>query len=182
MELLNLNVSISKINLVITAVLTKLGSKKIGRLPSAGVKCRILQESLILAQKQVGEAMLKGGITEDTGNALHGDRTRKFHRHFQNFQITTKSGRSYSFGLCEVASGDVAATMNALCEAVDDLSTAIGNDVEKDTNFAILVPSIKSTMSDLGPVNPGFHSQFQLLRQTLLPKAMENWNILSVEQ
>ena len=36
MELLNLNVSISKINLVITAVLTKLGSKKIGRLPSAG--------------------------------------------------------------------------------------------------------------------------------------------------
>ena len=42
MELLNLNVSISKINLVITAVLIKLGSKKIVRLPSAGVKCRIL--------------------------------------------------------------------------------------------------------------------------------------------
>ena len=65
---------------------------------------------------------------------------------------------------------------------VDDLSAAIGNDVEKDKYFAMLVSSIKSTMSDLGPVNPGFNSQFQLLRQTLLPKAMENWNILSVEQ
>ena len=38
MELLNLNVSISKINQVITAVLTKLGSKTIGRLSSAGVR------------------------------------------------------------------------------------------------------------------------------------------------
>ena len=138
MELLNLNVSIGKINLVIRAVLKKLGSKKIGRLPSAGVKSRILQGSLILAQKQVGEAMLEGGITEDTGNTLHGDGTSKFHRHFQNFQITTKSGRSYSFGLCEVASGDVTATMNALCVAVDDLSAAIGNDVEKDKNCSVI--------------------------------------------
>ena len=124
--------------------------------------------------------MLEDGITGDTGNTLHGDGTSKFHLHSQNFQITTKSGRSYSFGLCEVASGDVAATMNALCVAVDDLSAAIGNDVEKGTNFAMLVSSIKSTMSDLCPVNPGFNSQFQLLRQTLLPNAMENWNILSV--
>ena len=100
----------------------------------------------------------------------------------QLVQITTKCGRSYSFGLCEVASGDVAATMNAFCVAVDDLSAAIGNDVEKDKRFAMLVSSIKSTMSDLGPVNPGYNSQFQLLRQTLLSKAMENWNILQVEQ
>ena len=72
--------------------------------------------------------------------------------------------------------------MNARCVAVDDLSAGNGNDVEKDKNFAMLVSSIKSTISDLGPVNPSFNSQFQLLRQTLLPKAMENWNILSVEQ
>ena len=182
MELLNLNVNISKINKVITSVLTKLGSKTIGRLPSAGVKSRILQESLILAQKQVGEAMLDGGISDDTGNTLHGDGTTKFHRHFQNFQITTKTGRSYSFGLCEVASGDVAATMNALCEAVDDLSAAINNDVEKDKNVAMLLSSIKSTMSDLGPVNPGFNTQLRLLRETLLPKAIDNWKNVSVDQ
>ena len=138
-------------------------------MPSAGVKSRILQESLILAQKQVGEAMLDGGISDDTGNTLHGDGTTKFHRHFQNFQITTKTGRSYSFGLCEVASRDLAATMNALCEVVDDLSAAINNDVENDKTFAMSVSSIKSTMSNLGPVNPGFNSQLRLLRETLLP-------------
>ena len=36
--------------------------------------------------------------------------------------------------------------MNAFCVAVDDLSAAIGNDVEKDKNFAMLVSSIKSTI------------------------------------
>ena len=97
MELLRHNVSMGRINGVITTVL-KLASKSAHRLPCAGVKSRILQESLTLAQKQVAEAMLEGGIEERSGNVLHGDGTSKYHRHYQNFQVTTKAGRSYSFG------------------------------------------------------------------------------------
>ena len=180
MELMAQNVSIGRVNNVITTVL-KLASKTVNRLPSAGVKSRILQESLTLVQKQVAEAMLEGGLEESSGNVLHGDGTSKYHRHYQNFQITTKSGRSYSFGLSEVACGDVTSTLNALSNAIHDLTDALKSKKD-DKKFAELVASIKSTMSDLGPINPGFNAKLKELRKTVLPKAVENWNELTNSQ
>ena len=34
-------------------------------------------------------------------------------------------------------------------------------------------------MSDLGPVNPLFNTELKVLRETLLPKAIDNWEQLS---
>ena len=34
-------------------------------------------------------------------------------------------------------------------------------------------------MSDLGPVNPLFNAQLKVLRESLLPKALHNWESLS---
>ena len=92
MELVSLNVSMNKMNDVISCVVRKLGNKEIGRLPSAGMKARLMHEALLLSQNQVAEAMMEtDGMT--SGNCLHGDGTTKYHKHYQNFQITTTSGK-----------------------------------------------------------------------------------------
>ena len=57
-----------------------------------------MQEALLLKRIQVSEANLED-VLVDSGNCLHGHGTSKYHRHFQNFQITTISGRQLSFGL-----------------------------------------------------------------------------------
>ena len=56
-------------------------------------------------------------INPDEGNCLHGDRTTKYHRKYQNFQIRT--GRSYTI---EMAGGDTAATMKAFVDIVSEMS------------------------------------------------------------
>ena len=50
MVLWSLKVSIGKIDQVIKVVLNKLAKKDIERLPSAGVKARLMQEALFLGQ------------------------------------------------------------------------------------------------------------------------------------
>ena len=94
MAWLSLNVSIHKIDQVIKVVLNKLATKDIERLPSAGVKARLMQEALFLGQIQVADAMLED-VWGDSGSCLHSDGTSKYHRHFENFQFTTTSGSQF---------------------------------------------------------------------------------------
>ena len=63
-----------------------------------------MHEALLVAQLQVAEAMTEGEHLLE--NCLHGDGTSKYSRHYQNFQVTTSSGRTLSFGLAEIAGGD----------------------------------------------------------------------------
>ena len=44
---------------------------------------------------------------------------------------------------------------------------------------ARLISSITNTMSDQGPTNPTFNRQLEILRNEMLPKAVENWSTLS---
>ena len=44
-----------------------------------------------------------------------------------------------------------------------------------------LLASIKSTMSDQGPVNPCFNAELKQMRENVLPSAIENWDLLSKE-
>ena len=91
MKLLSLNVGVNKVDDVIKVVLQTLAKKEVTRLPSTGTKCRLMQEALLGAQLQVAEAMTEGEHL--LGNCLHGDGTSKYSRHYQNFQVTTSSGR-----------------------------------------------------------------------------------------
>ena len=125
MELLALNVSMNKVNNVIRTVVKKLTNKAIGRLPANAVKSRILVEARHLAQVHVAEAMLDGGVSGENGNCLHGDGTSKFHKHYQNFQITLASGRTLSLGLKEVSGGDIATVMQSFRDTIQDLTDSI---------------------------------------------------------
>ena len=95
MELLSMNVSFNKVNDVIRAVIKRLTNKSIDRLPSIGLRSHFLIEARQLADIQVGNALLQDcDLTSVLGNTLHGDGTTKYHRHYQNFQVTTAAGKS----------------------------------------------------------------------------------------
>ena len=122
----------------------------------------------------VAEAMLK----EDDGvigNCLHGDGTSKYHRHYQNFQVTTRDNKTLSFGLSGMAGGDAASVLKEFTSITDGICYAMSNTTSKDVNFAKLIESIKTTMSDQGPINPLFNVQLKILRESVLPTAIENW-------
>ena len=179
MELLNLNVSMNKVNDVIKLVLKNLAGKEVERLPSNAVKSRLLIEARHLAHVQVAEAMTSGS---EGGNCLHGDGTTKYHRHCQSFQITTSSGNTLSFGLQEMAGQDAGALLNTFTTSVDELTQVItaGSELEdKERIFSELVVSIRSTMSDQCSVMPCFNEQLKQLRERLLPQCIENWSSLS---
>ena len=180
MELLSLNVSMNKVNNVIKIVLKKLAKKGITKLPSVGTRSRFMSEALILAQLQVSEEMLHN-IEKDTGNCLHGDGTSKYHRHYPNFQLTTKSGRMLSFGLSEMTSGDAVSILSSLTEMYYDICDILDTK-DREKNFAKLICSFKTTMSDFGSVNPLFNSKFKEMRELLLPKVIEHWDSLTIEQ
>ena len=127
---------------------------------------------------QVAKEMLKEG--EGTvGNVPHGDGTTKYHKKYQNFQVTTKDKRTLSFGLGEMAGGDAASALQEFTLMADEIADSISGGSDKELNFARLMESITSTMSDQGPINPIFNSQLKVLRETILPVAKENWETLS---
>ncbi|XP_047126660.1 uncharacterized protein LOC100206568 [Hydra vulgaris] len=172
MELLSLNVSMNKVNDVIKIVLKKLAKKTVSKLPSVDTISRFMSAALILAQIQVSEEMLDN-VEKDTGNCLHGDGTTKYYRHYQNFQLTSKSGKMLSFGLSELASGDAGSTLSSLTETLDDICDVLDTK-DKEKDFAKLICSFKTTMSDLGSINPLFNSKFKEMRELLLPKVIEH--------
>ena len=176
MELVPLNVSINKVNDVIEVVLHTLTNKDVSkiRLPSDGFRKRVMEEARLIAQMQVAEAMLKEGDGV-IGNCLHGDGASKYYRHYQNFQVTTKDNKTLSFGLSEMAGGDAASVLKEFTSITDEICYSMSNTSAKDVNFAKLLESIKTTMSDQGPINPLFNAQLKILRESVLPTAIENW-------
>ena len=183
MTLVSKNVSLKQVNEVIKTVLKGLThyDTENMRLPSIATRSKFLNEALLLGKIQVAEAMLKDGVDGDVGNCIHGDGTSKYSKHYQNFQITTKSGDTLSFGLSEVATADASAVLKDLLKTIDSICDVLeeGDGLEdKVTNFEKLVCSIKNTMSDLGPVNPLFNEKFKAVREEMLPRIIANWDSL----
>ena len=82
------NVSMSKVNEVITAVMKNLGGKVPQRLPSAGCLARILIEAKSVAAQQVATSMMAGAdVANQSGNCLHMDATTKYHHHYQGYEV-----------------------------------------------------------------------------------------------
>lgn len=167
-------VSCKKVNQVIQTVLKNITGKTLSRLPSAGVRSRLLIEAKRIAQCQVVDAMVNScDIGDMKGNCLHQDGTSKFHKQFQSFQLTTPEHRSYSIGMTEVGSADADSLMKAFQANISELSNCLHNE---DKSFSKLVATIISTMSDQGATNPVFNRQLEELRQSLLPDVLKNWD------
>ena len=182
MDLLAMNVSMSKVNEVIRTVLKKLTWKRLSRLPSKAVHSRLFVEVKHLADVQLGRAMLEeADPSQVVGNTLHRDGTTKYHRHYQDFEITTPSCQTYSMGLLELGKSDTEAIMDSFKYRVKEIAQALssGENLTVEDQVAELVTSIKNTMSDQGPANATFNEQLTELRKELLPKVVEKWEVLS---
>ena len=152
------------------------------RLPSKAVHSRLFVEAKHLADVQLGRAMLEeADPSQVVGNTLHRDGTTKYHRHYQDFEITTPSCQTYSMGLLELGKSDTEAIMDSFKYRVKEIAQALssGENLTVEDKVAELVKSIKNTMFDQGPTNATFNEQLTELRKELLPKVVEKWEDLS---
>jgi hypothetical protein len=104
-----------------SVVVQKLTGKTLSRLPSTGVKSRLLLEAKMVANQQVAKVLLSTGKTF----TLHQDGTSKFHRHFQSFQFTSNTGLQFSARLIEVGSGDATSLFETFKDLISDLAESI---------------------------------------------------------
>ncbi|XP_071793268.1 uncharacterized protein [Asterias amurensis] len=111
MELLAMNVSMSKVGKVIQATISKLTTLEIGRLSSLATISKLIIEAKVLADIEVGLAMKASTPESALGNVIHGDGTTKFHKKYQNFQVTLADGTSRTMGLIQVGHADTEAVM-----------------------------------------------------------------------
>ena len=80
-----------------------------------------------------------------------------------------------------MAQGTADSTLESFSEVVDDLCDSLSDNVaDKKMLVAKIMCSVKSTMSDLGPVNPLFNKRLEKLREEFLPSVVENYGCSNV--
>ena len=83
-ELLSLNVGVSNIAPVIRCVLKSITHKSVARLPSHGLTCQMILESLTVVQAQLGDQLSQAGRF----NTLQTDGTTKFGEHYGTYDVS----------------------------------------------------------------------------------------------
>ncbi|KAI8487218.1 hypothetical protein Bbelb_350160 [Branchiostoma belcheri] len=177
MDLLTSGVSMNKVDGIIHTVLQKLANVSVDRLPSKGLKSRLLVEAKILGQRQIAEAIISGD--SDIGNCLHQDGTSKFFKKYLTFDVSLPSGRTLTMSMTEVPPGDAEGILSAFSESCRELAEVLcdaGEDVAQKT--AEIITSFTSTMSDRGATNPLFNRYLEEMRRELLPTAKKEWDTL----
>ena len=174
------NVSLKKVNRVISTVINNLTGKLPERLPSMAVRSRLYVEAKAVAHQQIVQAMLASSKPDEMlGSTLHSDATSKYFKHYQSFQVTTSEGQALSIGLSELGGSDSVSVMDSFKALVDDLAQTVhSSDDDKASKVKQLVGSITNTMSDQGAINPVFNKMLADLRSQFLPDIISNWDTL----
>ena len=90
-----------------------------------------------------------------------------------------QSGDNLTIGLKQVAGSDAKTYIQALRDAVDDLSSSVSStDEEKTAICQKLLASIKSTMSDQCASNGVFNRLLEEIREEVLPAVVQNYDKL----
>ena len=138
-ELLSLNVGVKNIAPTIRCVMKNLAQKSVGRLPSHGLMCQMIVESLVTVQAQLGQKLSQ---TEGF-NTLQTDGTSKFSQHYAAFDVRVceDQASTYTLGLRHIFSGAAKDTLETLKEILSDLDSvqfALGKD-----SVSALFPKLK---------------------------------------
>ena len=170
-ELLSLNVGVRNVKPIVCCVLKNLAHKSVARLPSHGLTCQMLLESLTIAQAQLGEKLSQSLDY----NTLQTDGTTKFGDHFETYDVKTAEDKpAYTLGLRHVFSGSAANTLDTFKEILDDIDS-VQQAIGKDAVSAKVVSKIKNTMSDRHSAEKLFNELLHDYRAELLPTVAENW-------
>ena len=174
-ELLSLNVGVRNVSQIIRCVLGNIMHKSVERLPSHGLTCQMILESLTVAQAQLGEKLseIDGCCTLQT------DGTTKFGEHFGTYDVKNpEDDFTYHLGLRHVFSGsaqDTLETLKEILDDIDDVQLAIG----KSTKSAEIVSKIKNTMSDRHAAEKLFNEILSDFRAEILPTVIDNWDSIT---
>ena len=133
-ELLSLNVGVQNVAPIVRCVLKNIAHKSVSRLPSYGLTCQMILESLTFVQAQLGD-----NLSEAYGcSTLQTDGTTKYGEHYATYDVRVpESEITYSLGLRHVFSGSI-------LDDVDSVQLALG----KEAVSSKIVSKIKNTMSD----------------------------------
>ena len=143
-ELLSLNVGVRNVAPIIRCVLKNIAHKSVSRLPSHGLTCQMILESLTVAQAQLGEKL------SDTleYNTLQTNGTTKFGDHYATYDVKTAGdGNAFTLGLRHVFSGSAVDTLETFKEILDDIDN-VQKSIGEDAVSAKIVSKIKNTMSN----------------------------------
>ena len=95
-ELLSLNVGVRNVAPIIRCVLKNIAHKSVSRLPSYGLTCQMILESLTVVQAQLGEK-----LSQTLGySTLQTDGTTKFGEHYATYDARISEDKiAYCLGL-----------------------------------------------------------------------------------
>lgn len=169
-ELLSLNVGVRNIAPIIRCVLKSVAHRSVARLPSHGLTCTMILESLTVAQAQLGEKLSES----PDYNTLQTDGTTKYGDHFATYDIKTSQEPAFTLGIRHIFSGSAADTLDTFKEILDDIDS-VQQAIGKNAVSAKIVAKIKNTMSDRHAAEKLFNSLLHDYRLELLPLVIENW-------
>lgn len=174
-ELLSLNVGVRNIPRIIRSVLENIMHKSVQRLPSYGLTCQMILESLTIAQAQLGEK-----LSETDGHCtLQTDGTTKYGQHFATYDVTNpEDSITYNLGIRHIFSGSSQDTLETFKEILDDIDN-VQQALGKDPVSAEIISKIKNTMSDRHSAEKLFNEMLGDFRAEVLPTVIKNWDRLT---
>jgi hypothetical protein len=129
-DLLQHNVSMSKISNVISSVLKYFTSKTASPLPSYATVVRLNRQRLVLAQKQLAEV-----FSEKVDTTLMTDETSKYGKKFMGYEASDQSGDMWVLGLREIESKSGQDTLTVFKEILSDFDKASEKSASSDILF-----------------------------------------------
>ena len=172
-ELLSLNVGVKKIGPIVRCVLNNIAHKSVKRLPSYGLTCQMILESLTVAQAQLGDALAE----TDSCGTIQTDGTTKHGQHYATYDVKMGSV-TYSLGLRHVFSGSSCDTLETLKQILSDIDS-VQSSLGQEAASGRILSKIKNTMSDRHSAEKLFNEMLQDYRGEILPEIIENWTMLS---
>lgn len=177
-ELLSLNVGIN-VSPIIKSVLKNVVHKTAKRLPSYGLICNMMTESLAIVQAQLGQELADHCPGFST---LQTDGTTKWGIHYSAFDIQVpETNDTYALGLRHVFSGSASDTLSTFKEILEDLDTVRHQLGEKAVS-QVIVMKIKNTMSDRHAAEKLFNRMLEDFRGEILPMIVEKWEDMTLDE
>ena len=179
-ELLSLNVGVRNVTAIIKCVLENIVHRKPVRLPSHGLTCRMILESLVIVQAQLGQELSQA----DSCLTLQTDGTTKFFEHHATYDVSVSESsadnakQSYCLGLRHIFSGSADDTLQSLKEILDDIDS-VQQEIGDNPLSSKILMKIKNTMSDRHAAETLFNTLLEEYRADVLPTVVENWGELS---
>lgn len=171
-ELLSLNVGVRNVGPIVRCVLKNIAHKSVSRLPSCGLTCQMILESLTVVQAQLGDS-LSGSSGFST---LQTDGTTKFGEHYTTYDVKLPDSEAvYTLGLRHVFSGsshDTLETLQQILSDVDNVQLATGREAVSSK----IMYKLKNTMSDRHSAEKLFNELLQEYRAEILPTLFEDWD------